>query len=142
MTKKIKIWQNCIFTKSDDGTLALVAKAKEALTSFNKLGIDVTISLKDISKEDAEKFLNKHDVPFKDLYEAQKDTVQYDAVIADNSVMKFGSWDWTAQDVVQKVYDKRNSAEKSEQKQMDENLQRMIKLTKERNQKSDLSPVY
>lgn len=139
MAKKIKIWQSCILTKSDDGTLALVSKAKEALTSFKKYGIDVTISLKDISKEDAEKFLAKHDVPYKDIYEAPKESNEYDAVIADNSVLRFGSWDWTAQDVVSKVF-RKDQEQKSEQKVMDENLQRVIKLTKERNKSGESLP--
>lgn len=136
MAKKIKIWQNCIFTKDDEGALTLVGKAKEALTSFDKLGIEVTISLKDISKSEAEEFLSKHNVPYKDLYEA-KVTEEYDLIVTDNTTCRFGSWEWTAEDVVRRLYDKQENNKISEQKQMDNSLQRIIKLTKERNKEQN-----
>ena len=60
MAKKVKIMEACIITSDDKGQRSLVGKAKEALTTFSKNKIDVTIVLDKTPKEDAEKFLKEN----------------------------------------------------------------------------------
>ena len=67
MAKKVKIMEACIITSDDKGQRSLVGRAKEALTTFSKNKIDVTIVLDKTPKEDAEKFLKENNVPYKEL---------------------------------------------------------------------------
>lgn len=127
MAKKVKITENCIITSDDKGQLSLVGKAKEALTTLEKNKIEVTILLDDTSKEDAEKFLKENNVPYKALMtmeEQKKDKPKFDAfVVGDSNVVLLSSdWQWTLNNIVDKLYDngEKPEANKSEQQKMDD----------------------
>lgn len=98
MAKKVKIMEACVITSDDKGQRTLVGKAKEALTTFSKNKIDVTIVLENTSKEDAEKFLKENNVPYKELMtqdELHEKKPKFDAcIIPDNNVVVLRD-DWT-----------------------------------------------
>ena len=126
MAKKVKIMETCVITTDDKGQRTLVGKAKEALTTFSKNKIDVTICLENTSKEDAEKFLKENNVPYNELA-ASADLVngkdKFDAcVIPDNNVVVLrDDWQWAMNSVVDKLFDNREKEpQKSEQEKMDE----------------------
>ena len=126
MAKKVKIMETCIITTDDKGQRSLVGKAKEALTTFSKNKIDVTILLEKTSKEDAETFLKENNVPYKSLmtaeeYEPGKD--KFDAcIIPDNNIVVLrDDWTWAMSNLVDKLYDnKEQPPMKSEQEKMDD----------------------
>lgn len=118
--------ESCVITTDDKGQRTLVGKAKEALTTFSKNKIDVTICLENTSKEDAEKFLKENNVPYKELMtkeEYNEKDLKFDAcVIPDNNIVVLrDDWQWAMNNVVDKLYDNREKEpQKSEQEKMDE----------------------
>ena len=126
MAKKVKIMESCVITTDDKGQRTLVGKAKEALTTFSKNKIDVTICLENTSKEDAEKFLKENNVPYKELMtkeEYNEKDPKFDAcVIPDNNIVVLrDDWQWAMNNVVDKLYDNREKEpQKSEQEKMDD----------------------
>ena len=126
MAKKVKIMEACVITSDDKGQRTLVGKAKEALTTFSKNKIDVTILLENTSKEDADKFLKENNVPFKELMtqdEFHEQKPKFDAcVIADNNIVVLrDDWQYAMSNLVDKLYDNgQKPPQKSEQEKMDE----------------------
>lgn len=126
MAKKVKIMEACVITSDDKGQRSLVGRAKEALTTFSKNKIDVTIMLDKTSKEDAEKFLNENNVPYKELMtkeEYNEKEPKFDACIIPegNVVMLRDDWTWCMDNLVDKLYRKdEKPAQKSEQEKMDD----------------------
>lgn len=126
MAKKVKIMEACVITSDDKGQRTLVGKAKEALTTFAKNKIDVTICLENTSKEDAEKFLKENNVPYKELTTTPDDSPSgkdFDAVVvADNNIVVLrDDWTWCMSNLVDKLFDNGNKPpQKSEQEKMDE----------------------
>ena len=126
MAKKVKIMEACVITSDDKGQRTLVGKAKEALTTFSKNKIDVTIVLENTSKEDAEKFLKENNVPYKELMtqdELHEKKPKFDAcIIPDNNVVVLrDDWTWCLSNLVDKLYDNSNKPpQKSEQEKMDD----------------------
>ena len=127
MAKKVKVTECCVITTDEKGERSLVGSAKEALTTMSKNKIDVTIFLEKTSKEDAEKFLKENNVPYKELKNAddykEGETPKFDAVVVgdDNIVILRGDWQWTLNDIVDKLYDNREKpVHKSEQQKMDD----------------------
>jgi hypothetical protein len=126
MAKKIKIIEACVITTDDKGQRTLVGKAKEALTTFSKNKIDVTILLEKTSKEDAEKFLKENNVPYKELMtkeEYNEKEPKFDACVIpdDHVVLLRDDWQWAMNSVVDKLYDNREKVpEKTEQEKMDD----------------------
>ena len=126
MAKKVKIMEACVITSDDKGQRTLVGKAEEALTTFSKNKIDVTIVLENTSKEDAEKFLKENNVPYKELMtqdELHEKKPKFDAcIIPDNNVVVLrDDWTWCLSNLVDKLYDNSNKPpQKSEQEKMDD----------------------
>ena len=123
MAKKVKVSECCVITTDDKGQRTLVGKAKEALTTLEKKGIDVYILLEGTKKDDAEKFLNENNVPFKALLETDDTKTKFDAVVLGegNIVLLRGDWEWSLNQLVDKLYDNGEKPEhKSEQQKMDE----------------------
>jgi hypothetical protein len=126
MAKKVKIMEACVITSDDKGQCTLVGKAKEALTTFSKNKIDVTIVLENTSKEDAEKYLKENNVPYKELMtqdELHEKKPKFDAcIIPDNNVVVLrDDWTWCLSNLVDKLYDNSNKPpQKSEQEKMDD----------------------
>ena len=127
MAKEIKIMEACVITTDDKGQRTLVGKAKEALTTFSKNKINVTIMLENTSKEDAEKFLKENNVPYKELATladtSPSEKKKFDAcVIPDNNVVVLrDDWTWAMSNLVDKLYDKgQQPPQKSEQEKMDD----------------------
>ncbi len=118
--------ESCVITTDDKGQRTLVGKAKEALTTFSKNKIDVTILLEKTSKEDAEKFLKENNVPYKELMtkeEYNEKEPKFDACVIpdDNVVLLRDDWQWAMNSVVGKLYDNREKVpEKTEQEKMDD----------------------
>lgn len=118
--------ESCVITTDDKGQRTLVGKAKEALTTFSKNKIDVTILLEKTSKEDAEKFLKENNVPYKELMtkeEYNEKEPKFDACVIpdDNVVLLRDDWQWAMNSVVDKLYDNREKVpEKTEQEKMDD----------------------
>lgn len=117
----------CVITTDDKGQRTLVGKAKEALTTFSKNKINVTIMLENTSKEDAEKFLKENNVPYKELATladtSPSEKKKFDAcVIPDNNVVVLrDDWTWAMSNLVDKLYDKgQQPPQKSEQEKMDD----------------------
>lgn len=151
MAKKVKIMETCVITSDDKGQRTLVGKAKEALTTFSKNKIDVTICLEKTSKEDAEKFLKENNVPYKELMtldELHEQKPKFDAcIIADNNVVVLrDDWTWCMSNLVDKLYDNGNKPpQKSEQEKMDEKFKDYKRWADQanaaRNKQADESPV-
>ena len=126
MAKKVKVMEACVITSDEKGQRTLVGKAKEALTTFSKNNIDVTIVLENTSKEDAEKFLKENNVPYKELMtqdELHEKKPKFDAcIIPDNNVVVLrDDWTWCLSNLVDKLYDNSNKPpQKSEQEKMDD----------------------
>jgi hypothetical protein len=126
MAKKVKIMEACVITSDEKGQRTLVGKAKEALTTFSKNKIDVTIVLENTSKEDAEKYLKENNVPYKELMtqdELHEKKPKFDAcIIPDNNVVVLrDDWTWCLSNLVDKLYDNSNKPpQKSEQEKMDD----------------------
>jgi len=142
MAKKIKLSENTVITKDDKGNLSLVGKAKEALTSFHKMKIEVTIQLYEFSKEAAEKLLHDNNVPYTALIEnGDHAKEQYDiCVVGGSNVIKLGNdWRWTAEDVIRQLYDGKRDKPLSEQQIMDKSLEEIKKFTQERAKKKTQS---
>ena len=142
MAKKIKLSENTVITKDDKGNLSLVGKAKEALTSFHKMKIEVTIQLYEFSKEAAEKLLHDNNVPYTALIEnGNHAKEQYDiCVVGGSNVIKLGNdWRWTAEDVIRQLYDGKRDKPLSEQQIMDKSLEEIKKFTQERAKKKTQS---
>ena len=118
--------ESCVITTDDKGQRTLVGKAKEALTTFSKNKIDVTILLEKTSKEDAEKFLKENNVPYKELMtkeEYNEKEPKFDACVIpdDNVVLLRDDWQWAMNSVVDKLYDNREKVpQKTEQEKMDD----------------------
>lgn len=126
MAKKVKIMETCVITTDDKGQRSLVGKAKEALTTFSKNKIDVTICLESSDKDAVEAFLKENNVPFKSLVTTPAESSAgkgFDAVvIPDNNVVVLrDDWTWAMSNLVDKLYDEDNRPpQKSEQEKMDE----------------------
>lgn len=124
--KKVKIHECCIITNDDKGQRSLVGKAKEALTTLAKNKVDVTIFLESTPKDAAETFLKENNVPYSKLMEASDVSTEkpsFDAVILgeNNIILHRGDWQWTLNDLVDKLYSTREQpVHKSEQQKMDE----------------------
>lgn len=118
--------ETCVITIDDKGNRSLVGKAKEALTTFSKNKIDVTIMLEKTSKEDAENFLKENNVPYKELMtkeEYNEKEPKFDAcIIPDSNVVVLrDDWEWAMNNLVDKLYDNKNKPpQKSEQEKMDD----------------------
>lgn len=127
MAKKVKIMESCVITTDDKGQRSLVGKAKEALTTFSKNKIDVTVLLEKTSKEDAEAFLKENNVPYKALATVPDGSAigeeKFDAcIIPDNNIVVLrDDWTWAMSNLVDKLYDnKEQPPMKSEQEKMDD----------------------
>ena len=125
--KKVFISECCVVTKDEKGQLSMVGKAKEALTTMSKNNIDVTILLEGSNKESVENFLKENSVPFKELlpWSEMKKDEKYDAlVLGENNIVLYrNDWDWTVDDIVNKLYrDSEKPPHKSEQQKMDEHF--------------------
>ena len=127
MAKKVKVTECCVITTDEKGQRSLVGKAKEALTTLSKNKIDVTIFLETTPKEDAEKFLNENNVPYKELKNADDykdgEKPKFDAVVVgENNIVVLGSdWTWALDSIVDKLYNgDEKPAHKSEQEKMDD----------------------
>ena len=136
--KKVKIHECCIITNDDKGQRSLVGKAKEALTTLAKNKVDVTIFLESTPKEAAESFLKENNVPYSALLTPSEAAVPagsapvpaaspagktFDACILgeNNIILHRGDWQWTLNDLVDKLYSTREQpVHKSEQQKMDE----------------------
>lgn len=145
MAKKVKIMEACVITTDDKGQRSLVGKAKEALTTFSKNKIDVTIMLDSTPKEDAEKFLKENNVPYKELLtedEYREKKPKFDAcIIPDNNVVVLrDDWSWCMDNLVDKLYRKSEQpAQKSEQDKMDDKFKQYKKWADEANKRSQRS---
>jgi len=131
--KKVKISECCVITNDDKGQRSLVGKAKEALTTLAKNKVDVTICLESTPKDAAAAFLKENNIPYSDLLEpaaavpaasaAVPKPSAFDAVILgeNNIILHRGDWQWTLNDLVDKLYSTREQpVHKSEQQKMDE----------------------
>lgn len=145
MAKKVKIMEACVITTDDKGQRSLVGKAKEALTTFSKNKIDVTIMLDSTPKEDAEKFLKENNVPYKELLtedEYREKKPKFDAcIIPDGNVVVLrDDWSWCMDNLVDKLYRKSEQpAQKSEQDKMDDKFKQYKKWADEANKRSQQS---
>lgn len=145
MAKTVKIMEACVITTDDKGQRSLVGKAKEALTTFSKNKIDVTIMLDSTPKEDAEKFLKENNVPYKNLMtedEYREKKPKFDAcIIPDgNIVVLRDDWSWCMDNLVDKLYRKSEQpAQKSEQEKMDDKFKQYKKWADEANKRSQQS---
>jgi hypothetical protein len=145
MAKTVKIMEACVITTDDKGQRSLVGKAKEALTTFSKNKIDVTIMLDSTPKEDAEKFLKENNVPYKNLMtedEYREKKPKFDAcIIPDgNIVVLRDDWSWCMDNLVDKLYRKSEQpAQKSEQEKMDDKFKQYKKWADEANKRSQKS---
>ncbi len=139
MAKKVKIMEACVITTDDKGQRSLVGKAKEALTTFSKNKIDVTILLNKTSKDDAAAFLKDNNVPYKELMtedEYHEKKPEFDVCIIPNSniVVLRDDWTWAMDNLVSKLYRKdEQPAEKSEQQKMDDDFKRYKRWADEAN---------
>lgn len=135
----------CVITTDDKGQRSLVGKAKEALTTFSKNKIDVTIMLDSTPKEDAEKFLKENNVPYKNLMtedEYREKKPKFDAcIIPDGNVVVLrDDWSWCMDNLVDKLYRKSEQpAQKSEQEKMDDKFKQYKKWADEANKRSQQS---
>ena len=135
----------CVITTDDKGQRSLVGKAKEALTTFSKNKIDVTIMLDSTPKEDAEKFLKENNVPYKELLtedEYREKKPKFDAcIIPDGNVVVLrDDWSWCMDNLVDKLYRKSEQpAQKSEQEKMDDKFKQYKKWADEANKRSQQS---
>lgn len=136
MAKKIKITENTVITHDDKGKPSLVGKAKEALNSFHKMKIDVTILLDKTDKDTVEKLLRDNDVPYADIIQNNGDNEQhYDlCVVGGTNVVKLDdNWMWTAEEVVRRLYDgSANNTPRSEQQTFDKALADIKKYAQQR----------
>lgn len=145
MAKTVKIMEACVITTDDKGQRSLVGKAKEALTTFSKNKIDVTIMLDSTPKEDAEKFLKENNVPYKNLMtedEYREKKTKFDAcIIPDGNVILLrDDWSWCMDNLVDKLYRKSEQpAQKSEQEKMDDKFKQYKKWADEANKRSQQS---
>lgn len=145
MAKTVKIMEACVITTDDKGQRSLVGKAKEALTTFSKNKIDVTIMLDSTPKEDAEKFLKENNVPYKNLMtedEYREKKPKFDAcIIPDGNVVVLrDDWSWCMDNLVDKLYRKSEQpAQKSEQEKMDDKFKQYKKWADEANKRSQQS---
>lgn len=143
MAKKVKIMESCVITSDEKGQRSLVGKAKEALTTFSKNKIDVTIVLDKTPKEDAEKFLKENNVPFKELMtddELHEKKPKFDAcIIPDGNVVVLrDDWSWCMDNLVDKLYRKSEKpAEKSEQEKMDDKFKQYKQWADEANKRKN-----
>lgn len=126
MAKKVKVMESCVLTTDDKGQRTLVGKAKEALTTMSKNGIDVTIFLEKTVKDDAEKFLKEQNVPYKELIngEDMKEGEKRDfdlCIYSDDKVVLLRSdWQWALDSVAEKLYGvKKQEKQPTEQEKMD-----------------------
>lgn len=127
MSKKVAISECCIITNDDKGQRSLVGKAKEALTTLSKNKVDVTVLLESSEKDAIEAFLKDNNVPFSSVSPLASlgslGSKDYDAVILgdNNIILHRGDWQWTINDLVDKLYSVREQpVHKSEQQKMDE----------------------
>ena len=142
--KKIKLTENTVVTKDDKKELSLVGNAKEALTSFNKMKIQVYIQLREHNKEEVEKLLKDNNVPYTGiLADGEKSKEEFDlCVVGGSNVIKLGSnWRWTAEDVIRQLYDAKRDKPMSEQQIMDKSLEDIKKFTQERAKKGKSDAV-
>lgn len=142
--KKIKVTECCIITNDDKGQRSLVGKAKEALTTLSKNKIDVVIYLEKTDKEAAAAFLKENNVPYKELVNVddfKEGTMpKFDAsIIGDNNVVIYrGDWQWTLNDLVDKLYDNREKEQHpSEQQKMDDKFKEYKRWADESNKARD-----
>lgn len=139
MAKRVKIMEACVITSDDKGQRSMVGKAKEALTTFSKNKIDVTILLENTSKEDAEKFLKENNVPYKELMtddEYREKKPKFDAcIIPDGNVVVLrDDWTWCMDNLVDKLYRKSEQPpQKTEQEKMDDKFKQYKKWADEAN---------
>lgn len=143
MAKKIKLTENTVVTKDDKQKLSLVGKAKEALTSFSKMKIQVYIHLYEHSKEEIEKLLKENNVPYAGIIaNGEQSKEDFDlCVVGGSNVIKLGpDWRWTAEDVIRQLYDAKHDKPMSEQQIMDKSLEDIKKFTQERAKKAKDDP--
>lgn len=133
MAKTVKVHEKCIFTGSG-GTRALVAQAKEALTTLEKNKVKVYIFLSDTPKDDAEKFLKENKIPYTKLI-TKNDTEdipeKYDVCVLprDGIVLMSSNWKWTLDDIAHNLYGE-HSNDKTEQEKMDDSWKDYLKFAK------------
>lgn len=146
MAKKIKITENTVLTHDDKGNLSLVGHAKEALTSFDKMKISVTILLDETSEEKAAAFLKDNNVPYAALLTMPKPDKKEDfdlCVIGGRNVIHLDDeWRWTASSVVRRLFEKpQQDKVPTEQEVFDKELQNIKKFAQERSKKSQAEGV-
>ncbi len=134
MGKSVNIHEACVITKDDKGSLSLVGKAKEALTSLSKNKVAVHILLCDSKKEDVEKFLNENNVPFSsidskdDAPEDKKEDKSVTVVPYSKFVTFKDDWSWCLDNIVSILWgEKQKEMPKSEQQRMDDRMADYIK---------------
>ncbi len=141
MGKAINIHEACVITKDDKGSLSLVGKAKEALTSLSKNKVSVNILLCDGKKEEVEKFLTDNNVPFSSITskddapeegkDGKKEGKKDDGIVTVVPSSKFvtldGDWQWCLDNIVQHLWGKKKDKPKSEQQRMDDRMADYIK---------------
>ncbi len=146
MAKKIKLLENTVVTKDEKGNLSLVGFAKEALTSFDKMNVDVTIFLHEHKKDDVEKLLKENDVPYKNIITSddKKEDEDFDLCVVGGNVIELDEWKWTAENVIRKLFDKENKQPLSEQDEMNRRLAQIKKYAQERSKskKGDAIVAY
>lgn len=124
--KKVYMSECCVVTKDDKGQLSMVGKSKESLTTLSKNNIAVTILLEGTDKDSIDKFLKENNVPFSELKpwsEMKQGEDKYDALLLgeNNIVLLRSDWEWALNQLVDKLYDKREKEpHKSEQQKMDD----------------------
>lgn len=133
MAKTVKIHEKCIFTGTG-GARALVASAKEALTTLDKNNVDVYIFLTDTPKDDAEKFLKEHQIPYhalvtKDDHGDMPEKPDACVLPSEIRVIMFSQWNWTLDEIVRKLYSEKE--DKTEQEKMDDSFKKYLKWAKE-----------
>lgn len=133
--KKIKIYEECVFVQSD-GDLSLTTNCKEALKVMHDKDLHITISLKDIDKDKAKKFLDDKKVPYDELVEAPKDMPTYDVVVrkADSSVTFWDNWQYTLDSVHRHIQDKKEEQTRTVQQKMEDDWDEFTKLCNKQNE--------
>lgn len=137
MGKSVNIHEACVITKDDKGSLSLVGKAKEALTSLSKNKVAVHILLCESKKEDVEKFLTDNNVPFTsitskgDTSEEGKEEKKEDksvTVVPGSKFVTFkDDWSWCLDNIVSTLWGEKKESPKSEQQRMDDRMADYIK---------------
>lgn len=141
MSKIVNIQESCVVTKDDKGSLSLVGKAKEAMTSMEKNKVTVNILVNEGNEKEVEKFLKDNNVPYTSILAKGEDSKADVTVMPGSKVVTLDNdWSWCLENIVRRLWgEKRKEAPKSEQEQMDSRMDDYIKWAKPRKQNNDLA---